>query len=71
MSETVADRGKLGGWTKQLVSDANPNNDVGACGVLNGFLNGVSAGERSGQLSASQAAALRAGADAIGVKLGC
>ena len=53
------------------LTDDNPNNDASACGKLSAFLKKVDAKEKSGKLTAEQAAQLRDGAEAIKAGLGC
>lgn len=54
-----------------ILSDNNTNNDGGACGKLNAFINQVDTKEGSGMLTQAQADELRQAADAIQDSLGC
>jgi hypothetical protein len=55
----------------KLLGDSNPNNDMGSCGVMNGFINQVNAKERKGELSATEAEELRSAAETVKSLLGC
>lgn len=59
------------GQIAELLSDGNPNNDGAACDKLNAFINQVNAKEGSGELTASQASALRDTANEIKAAIGC
>jgi len=59
------------GQASALLNDNNPNNDIGACGKLNAFINQVNAKAQNGQLTATQATQLLLAANAIKASLGC
>jgi len=54
-----------------LLTDANPNNDKGACGILTGSANKMKGLVSSGRLSQADADALTASMDALKNDLGC
>jgi Tol biopolymer transport system component len=54
-----------------ILTDNNPNNDESACDELSAFINEVNAAERSGTLTADQAADLRTQAEDIRNMLSC
>ena len=59
------------GQIADLLNDGNPGNDGAACSKLNSFINHVNAKEGSGELTASQASALRDTANEIRATIGC
>lgn len=54
-----------------LLSDGNGSNDMAGCGQLTAFVSRVNVQEKKGQLSPSEAAALRQSADNVAISLGC
>jgi hypothetical protein len=54
-----------------LLNDANSNNDAGVCAQLNSFISRINIQESRGQLSPSDASALRGSTAAILAALGC
>ena len=58
------------GQVSSLLNDNNPNNDVGACGKIDAFINQVNAKVGKG-LTTEQANQLKAAANAIKASIGC
>lgn len=54
-----------------LLSDGNGSNDMAGCGQLTAFVSRVNVQEKKGQLSPSEADALRQSADNVAISLGC
>jgi 5-hydroxyisourate hydrolase-like protein (transthyretin family) len=54
-----------------LLSDGNGSNDMAGCGQLTAFVSRVDVQGKKGQLSPSEAAALRQAADNVAISLGC
>lgn len=54
-----------------LLSDGNGSNDMAGCGQLTAFVSRVNVQEKKGQLSPSEATALRQSADNVAISLGC